>query len=114
MPSAASTSTSLGKDQILVWQSRRGASLNVLRGRVWVTASNQLDDHFVDAGQRLAMPGRSRVVISGECDATISIQVAPRRLRWLVMRALIRLLRTRGPIQAGTTALGASLRPAAH
>lgn len=95
MPCAASTSTNLGKDQLLVWQGPRGATLDVLRGRVWVTASNRLDDHFVDAGQRLALPGRSRVVISGECEAAISIRVAPPHLSWLVPRALIGLLRAR-------------------
>lgn len=95
MPPAASASTSLAKDQLLVWQGPRGATLDVLRGRVWVTASNQLDDHFVDAGQRLALPGRSRVVISGECDAAISIQVSPHYLSSLVPRALIALLPAR-------------------
>lgn len=96
MPCAASASTSLGKDQILVWQGPRGATLHVLRGRVWVTASNQFDDHFIDAGQRLALPGRSRVVISGECEAAISIRVAPAHARWLLPRALTDLLRARG------------------
>lgn len=83
MPYAASTSTRLGKDQLFVWQARRGATLEVHRGRVWVTASNQLDDHFIDAGERLALPGRSRVVISGECEAAISIRVSPLYLHWL-------------------------------
>lgn len=102
MPCAASTSTNLGKDQLLVWQGPRGATLDVLRGRVWVTASNQLDDHFVDAGQRLALPARSRVVISGECDAAISIQVSQSHLSWLALRALGRLLRA-GSIPASMT-----------
>ena len=97
MPCSASTSTSLGKDQILVWQGPRGATLDVLRGRVWVTASNRLDDDFVDAGQRLALPARSRVVISGECEAAIYIQVSPLHPGWLVQRALTGLLRGWGP-----------------
>ena len=95
MPCTASTSTSLEKDQLLVWQAARGATLDVLRGRVWVTASNQLDDHFVDAGQRLALPARSRVVISGECDAAISIRVSSSHPSWLSAHALIGLLRER-------------------
>lgn len=94
MSHTASTSTSLEKNQVIVWQGRRGATLDVLRGRVWVTASNRLDDHFVDAGQRLALPARSRVVISGECAAAVSIQAVRRdlpslaSLLWL-LRALI-------------------------
>lgn len=96
MPCAASTSTSLRKDQHLVWQASRGATLDVLRGRVWVTASNQLDDHFLDAGQRLALPARSRVVISGEGAAAIAIQVSPHPLHWLVPRAWTSLLRAPG------------------
>lgn len=92
MPYAASTSTSLEKNQIIVWQGRRGAALDVLSGRVWVTASNRLDDHFLDAGQRLALPARSRVVISGECRAAISIRVAPRQLPSLPRVPLARLL----------------------
>lgn len=110
MSYAASTSTSLEKNQIIVWQGRRGAALDVLRGRVWVTASNRLDDHFLDAGQQLALPARSRVVISGECAATISIRVAPRHLPSLLRLPLARLLRQllvtrRHPSVAGRTAL---------
>lgn len=99
MPCAASTSTTLGKDQLLVWQGLRAATLNVLRGRVWVTASYQLDDYFVAAGQRLALPARARVVISGECEAAIAIQVPQRPLSW---HALARLLRA-GSIPASMT-----------
>lgn len=93
MPSKAFTSTSLGKDHILVWQGPRAAELGVLRGRVWVTASNRLDDHFVDAGQRLELPARSRVVISAECVAEITIQVPSFHAGWFTPRALVRLLR---------------------
>lgn len=102
MSSSASTSISLEKDQLLVWQSPRNSTLEVLRGRVWVTASNQLDDLFVDAGQRLTLPWRSRVVISGECEAEISIRVSPLQLHGLVRRALTGLLRA-GGIPAGMT-----------
>ena len=92
MPAAASASKRLGKDQLLVWQGRRGATLHVLRGRVWVTASNRLDDHFIDAGQRLALPGRSRVVISAECEAAFSMQVPTSHPGWLAPQAWIGLL----------------------
>ncbi|MDB6002263.1 MAG: hypothetical protein JWP52_3962 [Rhizobacter sp.] len=45
----------------------RGAMLVVLRGRVWLTESGGLDDHFIEAGQQHHVQSRGAVVI--ECDS---------------------------------------------
>lgn len=81
-------STQLAKDQMLVWQGGRGHRLEVLQGRVWVTASNYLDDHFLDAGARLPLPAHTRVVISGESLALVRIVPTPSRLAMLVVHWL--------------------------
>lgn len=84
-------STHLAKDQMLVWHGGRGHRLEVLQGRVWVTASNCLDDHFLDAGARLPLPAHTRVVVSGESLALVRIVPTPSRLavlmrHWLAPR----------------------------
>lgn len=68
------TVASLEKNQSLAWKSRHGARLTVHRGMVWVTASNCLDDHFVEAGQCLVLPAHSRAVVSGETASAVSIE----------------------------------------
>lgn len=67
------TVIALHKDQLFAWQARRRTTLTVLQGRVWVTASDCLDDHFLDAGACLQLPARSCVLISGECSARVRI-----------------------------------------
>jgi hypothetical protein len=81
-------STHLAKDQMLVWQGGRGHILEVLHGRVWLTASNCLDDHFLGAGARLTLPAHTRVVVSGESPALVRIAPAPSRLVVLVRQWL--------------------------
>ena len=60
------------------WRSRRPARLHVHHGRVWVTASHQLDDHFVDAGMSLLLPANARVLIGAERDASLQIEAPVR------------------------------------
>jgi hypothetical protein len=44
-----------------------GATLTVVRGRVWLTENERLGDHFVAAGGQYRLPHRGPVVI--ECDS---------------------------------------------
>jgi hypothetical protein len=55
------------------WHSRQPAVLHVLHGRVWVTASDRLDDHFVDAGASLVLPAHAQVLIGAETAARFAI-----------------------------------------
>lgn len=74
-----------------VWRSRRPALLRVQRGRVWVTTSDRLDDHFLDAGMSLALPAHANVLIGAECDARVRLDApepAPAaRAGWTTMAA---------------------------
>jgi len=51
-----------------------GVALAVTHGRVWLTQSDSLDDHFLAAGESIRPLGRGRIVV--ECDGS-----APARLR---------------------------------
>lgn len=46
-----------------------GDVLRVLRGRLWVTQTGHAEDHFVAAGQSLAL-GRGRVVVEADLGVT--------------------------------------------
>jgi hypothetical protein len=52
----------------------RGATLTVVRGRIWLTEDERLGDHFIVAGGQYRLPRRGPVVI--ECDSP-----EPARLR---------------------------------
>jgi Protein of unknown function (DUF2917) len=66
----------LQRGELLAWRSPRQTRLRVVSGVAWVTRSNDLSDHFLPAGTRLAMPRGSRVVISAESDLVLSIEAA--------------------------------------
>jgi len=51
-----------------------GVAVAVTHGRVWLTQSDSLDDHFLAAGESIRPCGRGRIVV--ECDGS-----APARLR---------------------------------
>ncbi|WP_415267606.1 DUF2917 domain-containing protein [Acidovorax sacchari] len=53
------------------------ATLQVLAGHAWVTQHGDGDDWFLEAGQRLALPGPGRLYVSAEGST-------PLRLRWVV------------------------------
>ena len=46
-----------------------GGRLEVLRGRVWLTRSGDLDDHVVDSGATLAVPAAGRSLVEAWDDA---------------------------------------------
>lgn len=53
------------------------ATLQVLAGLAWITQHGDGDDWFLEAGQRLALPGPGRLYVGAEGSA-------PLRLRWVV------------------------------
>ncbi|MDA8448583.1 DUF2917 domain-containing protein [Acidovorax sp. NCPPB 3859] len=53
------------------------ATLQVLAGIAWVTQHGDGDDWFLEAGQRLVLPGPGQLYVSAEGSA-------PLRLRWVV------------------------------
>jgi hypothetical protein len=74
------------------WRSRRPVRLHVQRGRVWVTSSNSLDDHFVDAGMSLVLPADADVLVGAESDTRVRLDDAVRaapaaRAAWTTMAA---------------------------
>lgn len=58
------------------WRSQRPARLYVQQGRVWVTASDRLDDHFVDAGMSLVLPAHADVLIGAERDSRVRMDAS--------------------------------------
>jgi hypothetical protein len=51
----------------------RGATLTVMRGRIWLTEHERLGDHFIAAGGQYRLPRRGAVVI--ECDSPEAARV---------------------------------------
>src|ERR1700712_5112172 len=45
-----------------------GGRLEVLHGRVWLTRSGELDDHFVETGESLQVPPSGRALLEGLDD----------------------------------------------
>lgn len=87
------TIPSVGPDHIQAggfrrWHSRRPAVLRVLQGRVWVTASDRLDDHFVDAGATVVLPAHARVLIGAETAARFAIDATHFGASWLRLPGL--------------------------
>jgi len=52
--------------QVLALRRGETALLAVEQGRVWVTCDGRPEDHFLDAGQRLAFTGPARLRVSAE------------------------------------------------
>lgn len=65
--------------QMLHWQQAEAVSLRVLRGRVWVTQADDLDDHFLDAGASMRLAPNARVLIGAEAATQIAIEREPQR-----------------------------------
>jgi hypothetical protein len=59
------------------WRSRRPVRLRVQRGRVWVTASDSPDDHFLDAGMSLHLPAHAKVLLGAERHASVRLDLEP-------------------------------------
>jgi hypothetical protein len=54
-----------------------GAWLSVVRGRVWVTQANDLDDHFLTGGQAMRLPPGARALIEADGAAQLTLVPAP-------------------------------------
>lgn len=52
-------------------KSRGGFALRVLKGRLWITRSGHLDDHFVSGGQSFDLPAGSSALIEADRDAQV-------------------------------------------
>lgn len=74
-------------------------TLQVRAGRVWVTRSGDLTDHFLGAGDRLGLDDADRVVIESDGHGPARLLLAPAGSWW--RRALTgALLRLRRPASA--------------
>lgn len=72
----------------------RGATLDVLDGRVWITEAGRRDDAFVARGSRYAVAGDGVVLVGAEETSRIDLR-GPRRgwlRRWLDAREAVRHL----------------------
>lgn len=58
--------------------------VRVMQGRVWITQMHDLDDHFLAAGQVLALRGGA--IVGAECAAQVALAAVPRRLHALRQR----------------------------
>lgn len=54
----------LGRDDLIAWNKPHAATLHVVSGGAWVTQSNDPVDHFLHAGQSLALQPGAQVLIS--------------------------------------------------
>ena len=55
--------------------------VRVMQGRVWITQRNDPDDHFLDAGQALALRGGAQAIVGAEGTAQVALAAAPSALR---------------------------------
>lgn len=49
--------------------------LQVEAGRIWLTRSDDLDDHFIEAGQTFALEGSLQVVVEADGPGAATLQV---------------------------------------
>ena len=56
----------LSKARLLNVNDARGATIRVVRGRVWITQEGSPDDLFLDAGARYAFVHDGRAIVSAE------------------------------------------------
>ena len=52
--------------RLLSWRRQTGVRLRVLAGSAWVTQSHDMEDHFLQPGQVLALQAGSRALIGAE------------------------------------------------
>jgi hypothetical protein len=56
-----------------------GARITVSAGRLWLTQSNDPDDHFLAPGQHFVARQPGRVVLEGDAAATTRFRITPAR-----------------------------------
>lgn len=78
----------LAAGELLQWRERRPVWLSVVHGRIWVTRSRDLDDHFLDAGQAIHLAPGARAIVGAEGEARVMVLQGP---SWIErLRALAR------------------------
>ncbi len=83
-----------------LFRCEQACAVRVVRGRVWITRSGDLDDHFLEAGHTLVLDRGTRTLIGAEGDAQVALQATPSRLGALRQR----LLRSGGATPGATIA----------
>lgn len=51
--------------------------VRVLQGRIWVTQKRDPDDHFVEAGQAIALRAGAHAIVGAEGAAQVTFAAAP-------------------------------------
>lgn len=64
----------LSDGQLLRWRQAVAVTLQVRRGRVWVTRPGDPDDHFLDPGDVLQLAAGSGTLIGAEGAAQVTIE----------------------------------------
>jgi hypothetical protein len=71
--------------------------VRVMQGRVWITQRHDPDDHFLDAGQALALRGGAQAIVGAEGAAQVALAALSRhreRARNVNSGAILKLLTT--------------------
>jgi len=76
----------------------RPAWITVLRGRAWITQANDLDDHFLAAGQSMHLPAGGGVLVGVDGAAQIVLAKSPTRWERLRRLTMDRMLRCLAPV----------------
>lgn len=80
----------LSDGQLLRWHQAIAVTLQVRRGRVWVTRTGDADDHFLDAGDVLRLAPGGGVLIGAEGAAQVAIEAVRPAWRLALQRWLQR------------------------
>lgn len=65
----------LARGEVIALHGRRGQTLEVLSGRVWLTQTGGSGDHFIAAGEQHTLVASGRLVVEGDSPA-------PAQWRW--------------------------------
>ena len=65
----------LERGRLLRWPRQPGVRLSVLAGSAWVTQANDMEDHFLQPGQTIALRAGSGVLIGAEQDVSLCFEI---------------------------------------
>lgn len=68
---SSSAAVHLPRGAVRSYVGHRGAGITVLKGRVWLTQPNDLDDHILQDGESFAFSGSGPVVVEALSDASV-------------------------------------------
>jgi hypothetical protein len=63
--------------ELLRCSDRHDTWVTVVQGRVWITQANDLDDHFIDAGQSMRLAAGADALIGAEGAARLMVMQGP-------------------------------------